>query len=143
MQWQQGQVALTMVPNAAVDLTIEVMEEVVVVMVDGHNQLPPTLHNNNFLSRVINVGNRGILLPTAHLLIYALLAVVLLLPMVALASAHVPHRRHVDMQPLPRKGDPVVRVPIVLPVVPEDLVPVPPLVMRWYVWLVQCSSSMP
>ena len=132
-----------MVIIAAVDLTIEVMEEVVVVMVDGHNQLPPTLHNNNLLSRVINVGNRGILLPTVHLLIYALLAVVLLLPMVALASAHVPHRRPVDMQPLPRKGDPVVRVPIVLPVVPEDLVPVPPLVMRWYAWLVQCSSSMP
>jgi hypothetical protein len=141
-----------MVTIAVADLTIEVVEEAVVVMVGVHNLLLPTLHNNKSLLPVTNVENRGILLPTAHLHMYALLAAVLLLPLVALASAPVPCHQHADMPPLPRKGDTAALTPMAvlpappvvpLPVVPEALVSVPSLVMRWYAWLVQYRSSMP
>ena len=114
MQWQQEQAALTMVTIAVADLTIEVVEEVVVVMVGVHNPLLPTLHNTTSLLPVTNVENRGISLPIAHLHIYALLAAVLLLPLVALASVPVPRHQHVDIPPLRRKGALAALTPMVV-----------------------------
>ncbi len=154
MQWQQEQAALTMVTIAVADLTIEVVEEVVVVMVGVHNPLLPTLRNNMSLLPATNVENRDISLPIAHLHTYALLAAVavLLLLLVALASVLVPRHQHVDMQLLRREGALATLTPIVilplrtvapLPVVQETMVAVPPLVMPWYAWLVRYSSSMP
>jgi hypothetical protein len=152
MQWQQEQAALTMVTIAVADLTIEVVDEVVMVMDGVHNPLLPTLRNNMSLLPATNVENRDISLPIAQLHTYALLAAVLLLPLVALASVPVPRHQHVDMQLLRREGalaavTPTVVLPlrtvVPLPVVPETMVAVPPPVMPWYAWLVQYSSSMP
>jgi hypothetical protein len=141
-----------MVTIAVADLTIEVVDEVVVVMDGVHNPLQHTLHNNTSLLPATNVENRGISLPIAHLHTYALLAAVLLLPLVSLVSVLVPRHQHVDMQLLRREGalaalTPILALPLrtvaPLPVVLETMVAVPPLIMPWYAWLVRYSSSMP